>query len=75
MLPAEPARIAVTLRQKSSKLGRKLRFIACLAIIFVACLRSYFRLARATAKMICFAHLFEWEFGSPTTKLGNLRMQ
>ena len=75
MLPAEAARSAVTIRQKTSKLDRKLRFIAGLAIIFVAFLRSYLRLARATAKMICFDHLFEWEFSSPSKMLGNLRMQ
>ena len=54
MLPAEAARSAVTIRQKTSKLGRKLRFIAGLAIIFVAFLRRCLRLAGATAKSNCF---------------------
>ena len=72
---AELARITVAFGRESSKLDRKLRFIAGLAIISVAFLRSYLRLARATAKMICFDNLFEWEFSSPSKMLGNLSMQ
>ena len=76
LLPAEPARIAVTLRQKSSKLGRKLHFKTRLTILFIdcICLRSFLRRARATAKN-CFYHLFEWGFSGPSKMLGNLRMQ
>ena len=72
---AEPARIAVALGSESSKLDRKLRFVACLAIPVVTGLRRCLRLAGATAKSNCFDHLSEWEFSSPSKMLGNLRMQ
>ena len=73
---AEPARIAVALGSESSKLDWKLRFVACLAIIFIDCfcLRSFLGLARATAKNF-FYHLFEWELSGPSKMLGTLRMQ
>ena len=72
---AEPARITVALGLESSKLDRKLRFVACLAIPVITGLRRCLRLAGATAKINCFHHLFECEFSSPSKMLGNLRMQ
>ncbi len=72
---AEPARIAVALGSESTELDGKFLLVACLAIPVITGLRRCLRLAGATAKINCFDHLFEWEFRSPSTMLGNLRMQ
>ena len=70
---AEPARIAVALGSESSKLDRKLRFVARLAIIVKAGLRRFLGDTRATTRSS--DHFLERENSSASTMLGNLRMQ
>ena len=71
---AETARIAVELGSHLSKLLGKLLLIARLAVIVIAGLRRFLRVARATAIMNCFNRLFVRENSGPSTTLSDLRM-
>ena len=72
---AEPARMAVALGSNFGILPGGLLLKTCLAVIVATSLCLFFRPTRATTKLICFDHVFEWELSSPSTMLGNLRMQ
>ena len=74
-LAAEPARIAVALGGQSSKLLGELLLEARLTVILITGLRRFFWATRAAAKRNRFDYLFVWEYRSPSTMLGNLRMQ
>ena len=74
-LAAELARIAVALGSQSSKLGGELLLEASLTVLLITGLRRFFGATRAATKRNRFHHLFVWEYRSPSTMLGNLRMQ
>jgi len=84
-LAAELTRMAVTLGSQSRKLPGELLLVARLTVILITGLRRFFWATRAAAKRNRFHHLWEeekaakndnaWECRSPSTMLGNLRMQ